>query len=192
VSYRIKDILKTEVVPALGCTEPVAIALGAAAAASLIPGDDIESIEIAVDPNIFKNGMAVAIPGTPGLTGLDTAAAIGAVGGDPLLKLEVLESVTDAAVDKARKMLNEGKIKVDLLHGKKGIYVHTTIKSKENTAECVIQELHDNIVSLALNNEPVEDHPMLSGGSRKTAYFIDARFPAWSNRRWHRRRLSID
>ena len=66
MNYTIKDIIKTEVAPALGCTEPVAIALAAAAAAALIPEPEIASVEIAVDPNIFKNGMAVAIPGTPG------------------------------------------------------------------------------------------------------------------------------
>ena len=66
-----------EVAPALGCTEPVAIALGAAAAAALLK-DTVTRIDVAVDPNIYKNGLAVSIPGTDGLCGLDTAAAIGA------------------------------------------------------------------------------------------------------------------
>ena len=58
-----------EVAPALGCTEPAAIALGAAAAASLLESAEIAAIEIWVDPNIYKNGIAVSIPGTGGLCG---------------------------------------------------------------------------------------------------------------------------
>ena len=58
--FSVKEILQLEVTPALGCTEPVAIALGSAAAASLLPGRQIDQIEIWVDPNIYKNGMAVA------------------------------------------------------------------------------------------------------------------------------------
>ncbi|MBT8367907.1 MAG: serine dehydratase subunit alpha family protein, partial [Deltaproteobacteria bacterium] len=81
MSYTVKDILNMEVAPALGCTEPVAIALGAAAAATLLPEKTFDSLEIWVDPNIYKNGLAVSIPGTNGLTGIDTAAVIGALGG---------------------------------------------------------------------------------------------------------------
>jgi len=65
--YSVKDVLRLEVAPALGCTEPVATALGAAAAASILPSKEIDSIEIWVDPNIYKNGLAVSIPGTGGL-----------------------------------------------------------------------------------------------------------------------------
>lgn len=78
MKYTVKDILKIQVAPALGCTEPVAIALGAAAAVSLIPSQEIDHIEIWVDPNIYKNGLAVSIPGTDGLSGLDMASALGA------------------------------------------------------------------------------------------------------------------
>jgi L-cysteine desulfidase len=72
--YTAKDILRLEVAPALGCTEPVAIALAAAAAASLLARRKIDALDIWVDPSIYKNGMAVAIPGTHGLSGLATAA----------------------------------------------------------------------------------------------------------------------
>jgi len=78
MDYTVKDILNLQVAPALGCTEPAAIALGAAAAASLLDKQKIDLIEVSVDPNIYKNGLAVSIPGTGGLSGLDMAAAIGA------------------------------------------------------------------------------------------------------------------
>jgi L-cysteine desulfidase len=105
MQYTVKDILKMEVAPALGCTEPVAIALGAAAARALLPDKTISSIEVSVDPNIYKNGLAVTIPGTEGLVGLETAAAVGALGGDPALKLEVLGPIDDEAVAQARELI---------------------------------------------------------------------------------------
>ncbi len=162
MQYKAKNILRLEVAPALGCTEPGAIALGAAAAASFMQGKEIESIEIWVDPNIYKNGLAVTIPGTGGLSGLDTAAALGALGGDPLLKLEVLDPVDSHVVEKAGEFLKTGKVKVNLLSDQKGIYVKTVIKSGQDTAMSVIRNMHDNIEKLAFNNTEITDSPLLS------------------------------
>lgn len=78
MSFTAKDILHMQVAPALGCTEPVAIALGSSAAASLLEDrSSIEAIEIWLDPNIYKNGLGVIIPGTRGMVGLGTAAILG-------------------------------------------------------------------------------------------------------------------
>lgn len=161
-SFGIKSILKTEVAPALGCTEPVAIALGSAAAASLLPDEPIEGIEIWVDPNIYKNGIAVTIPGTGGLSGLDTAGAIGALGGAPELGLEVLNPIDDAVVSKAREILADGKVKIHLLQDQQGLYIKSVVKGARNTGECVISGLHDNIVSLKRNNRKVTENALLS------------------------------
>ncbi len=163
MSFTVKDILKMEVAPALGCTEPVAIALGAAAAASLLPGEPVRSIEIWVDPNIYKNGLAVSIPGTGGLSGLDTASAIGALGGDPEMGLEVLAPVDDQVADRAKALLREGRVKVNLLQDQIGILIRTTVHSENHKAESVIQDMHDNIVSLRLDDQEVHDSPLLSG-----------------------------
>ena len=119
--FTVKDILRTEVAPALGCTEPIAIALAAAAAAALLEGAPIESIEIWVDPNIYKNGIAVVIPGTQGHNGLDLAAALGAIGGIPELRLQVLESIDDQVVSQARALIQEKKVQVNLLQDRKGL-----------------------------------------------------------------------
>ena len=162
MSYTVKDILKMEVAPALGCTEPVAIALGAAAAATLLPANHIDAIEIWVDPNIYKNGLAVSIPGTNGLTGLDTAAAIGALGGDAALKLEVLRTITDEVVAAARKILDAGNVKVNLLTDHKGIYIKTVLRSGSDRAESIIRDLHDNIVTLKLNDRDMTASDLLS------------------------------
>ncbi len=150
--YSVKDILNIEVAPALGCTEPVAIALGAAAAAGALPQGEIISIEVSLDPNIYKNGMAVSIPGSGGLSGLDTAAALGAFGGNPELKLEVLESVSAAAVSQAKAFLAADKVEVKLLPDQRGIYIRTVVRTATDSAQSIIQDIHDNIVSLSLND----------------------------------------
>jgi len=162
MALSVKDLFKIEVVPALGCTEPVAIALGAAAAASLLVGKEFESIEIWVDPNIYKNGIAVSIPGTSGLCGLELAAAIGAIGGDPRLRLQVLEPVDAGVVASAQQLLRDKRVKVNLLPDQKGLLVKSVVKSGKDFAESLIREVHDNIVSLTLNDEQVRDSSLLS------------------------------
>jgi L-cysteine desulfidase len=154
-TYTVKDILKIEVAPALGCTEPAAIALGAAAAVSVLPQKRIDNIEIWVDPNIYKNGLAASIPGTNGLSGLDVASALGAFGGNPYLKLEVLDSVDDTAVSAAKKMVNAGLVKVNLLRNQVGLLIKTVVKGHGHWAESVITSMHDNIVSLTLDGKRV-------------------------------------
>jgi len=160
-SFTLKDILEIEVAPALGCTEPVAISLGAAAAASLVPSIGIDRIEVWVDPNIYKNGMAVSIPGTPGLSGLDMASALGAFGGDPGLSMEVLDVVGEEAVRKARDFVRESRVTVNLLAEKAGLYIRTAVYAGDATAESVIVGLHNNVVSLSLNGTPVVHSPLL-------------------------------
>jgi len=160
VQFTVKDLLSIQVAPALGCTEPVAIALGAASAMSLLPADDFDSIEVAVDPNVYKNGLAVSIPGANGLSGLDMASALGATGGDPALRLEVLQTIDETHVTTAKSAIKDGKVAVTLLKEQQGLLIRTKITSGSNVAESVIKDLHDNIVSLTLNGQPV-DSPLI-------------------------------
>ncbi len=161
MTQTVKDLLRIEVAPALGCTEPVAIALAAAAAASLLAGETPETIEISVDPNIYKNGIAVTIPGTPGLSGLDLAGAIGALGGDANLRLEVLAPVDDVVAEQASAFVAAGKVKVNLLADHKGLFIKVVVTSVSARAEAVIEGLHDNIVHLKRDDEVILDHPLL-------------------------------
>ncbi|MBI9109655.1 serine dehydratase subunit alpha family protein [Maridesulfovibrio ferrireducens] len=161
MNYTVKEILHLEVAPALGCTEPVAIALATAAAASVIKNERPEHIEIWVDPNIYKNGLAVIIPGTGGLNGLDTAAALGALCGDPALGLEVLEPVTDEGVNAAYKFKDENNVAVNLLQDQKGIYVRALLTYKDHVTEAIIEGVHDNITSLTMDSLPITDSPLV-------------------------------
>ena len=169
--FTVKDILRTEVAPALGCTEPTAIALAASAAAALLKEAPVESIEIWVDPNIYKNGIAVVIPGTQGHNGLDLAAALGALGGDPELRLQVLEPIDDQVVSRAKTMVQNKQVHVNLLQDQQGLFIKAMVIAGEHTAECTIQDMHDNIVSLKIDGREVTRHPLkpeASGAEGKT------------------------
>lgn len=167
MAYTIKELLRMQVAPALGCTEPVAIALAAGAAASLLPAAPTESVALWVDPNIYKNGLAVTIPGTGGLCGLDMAAALGCEGGDPALGLEVLAPVDDAVVARARALVDGGKVAVNLLGDHRGLYVRVRVARGGAWAEAVIEGMHDNITALTRDGAAVTDSPLLGrGGAR--------------------------
>lgn len=161
MSYSVKEILRLEVSPALGCTEPVAIALATAAAASVMERQEPDRIEVWVDPNIYKNGLAVIIPGTGGLNGLDTAAALGALCGDPALGLEVLEPLDQTGVEIACDYKDTHPVQVNLLDNRHGIYVRALLTYGKHHVECVIENVHDNIISLTLDGKPVVESSLV-------------------------------
>lgn len=109
---RFIQVVREEVKPALGCTEPISLALAAAVAAAHLEGN-VERIEAWVSPNLMKNGMGVTVPGT-GMVGLPIAAALGALGGDSKAGLEVLKSASAGAIDAAKALLNAGNVAVKL------------------------------------------------------------------------------
>lgn len=161
MSYSVKEILHLEVSPALGCTEPVAIALATAAAASVRKNEQPQKIEVWVDPNIYKNGLAVMIPGTGGLNGLDTAAALGALCGDPSLGLEVLEPIDKQGVEKACTYKEENPVQVNLLENHHGIYVRALLTYEKHIVEAIIETVHDNITSLTMDGKPVTNSTLV-------------------------------
>lgn len=162
MSFRFKDFLHLEVSPALGCTEPVAVALATAAAASLMPGSSPDHIHILVDGNVFKNGLAVMIPGTDGRRGLDLAAALGSVAGDPTRAMQVLDGITREQVELAAGLVQSGRVQVDLNPGQDGLYIRADVTTQTDTAQALIQGAHDSIVSLRLNDQEISDSPLLA------------------------------
>ncbi|MCP3925679.1 MAG: serine dehydratase subunit alpha family protein [Desulfobacterales bacterium] len=154
MSYSVKDILRMEVAPALGCTEPAAIALCVASAKRLLKIEgEPDLIEIWLDPNIYKNGLAVIIPGTEGLFGLDMAAALGFFGGDPDQSLEVLETIDENSIKKSKELIAANKVKVNLLKDQRGIFIRASIIKGKEISEASIEKVHDNITSLKINGK---------------------------------------
>jgi len=165
--YTIKDVLRIEVAPALGCTEPSAVALCTAAAGSLLSDKNLESIELWLNPSIYKNAFAVAIPGTDGAVGIDLAATLGFYCGDPTLRLEVLEPIDAQSIKEARQFIKTKTVRINLLKDKPSIYIRSKLTGKNEVAEALIEETHDNLTSLKYNDKPVRNNPLLSALARE-------------------------
>jgi L-cysteine desulfidase len=161
MGYGIKDILHNkakqllhlETEPGLGCTEPAAIGLSAAAAASVLGQADVDSIDVAVDANIYKNAMGVIIPNAGGEGGVGLAAALGAAAGDARQGLQVFISADAAGLAKAKALLAAGKVAVGIKDDTGGLFVKTTITAGGRVAEAVITGTHDNLVGLTLDGQ---------------------------------------
>lgn len=139
-------IMRHEIVPALGCTEPVAIAFAAAKAAETL-GVPVESVDVAVSGNLLKNGMGVGVPGT-GSTGLDIAGAVGALGGKAELGLEVLRDMTPEQAEQGRRLVEAGRAKVRLADSTDLLYAEVTVSGGGHSAKAVIRHEHTNLVRL--------------------------------------------
>ena len=168
------DILYKEVVLALGCTEPVAVALASAWAARAAGGFP-ESIVVYVDKNIYKNGLGVGVPGT-GEVGLHIAAAVGAIGGDPALRLEVLKSITHEDVQRAKQLVLGQHVSVEISQDAHEVYVETIVKTASHEGRAKIRGRHDNVTTVFCDEEPfAEFHHETSGESSEHA--TDSSFP---------------
>lgn len=150
-------ILEKELVVALGCTEPVAIALAAATAKAHVTGD-IKEVTVLASGNIIKNAKSVGIPGMTG-KGLDFSAAIGVVAGNPERKLEVLEGLTEADEGLAFKLLEEGKVKASQADTTKRLYIEVVVKTDKQIARVIISDNHSNIALIE-----VDGHAVFQGG----------------------------
>ena len=149
--FTIREFLRSEVKPALGCTEPGAVALAVARAKEEIGGSDIRSIHVVVSDSIYKNGVAVGIPGTEGLKGNAIAAALGALGGVSSYGLEVLRDCTPDDALRAKKMASEGAVLVTALADRHGVYVEAEVVTENGNAVCIIDGSHTSIKKVTKN-----------------------------------------
>lgn len=140
-------ILEEELIPAMGCTEPIAIALAAAKAGQAL-GALPQACRVEVSGNIIKNVKAVTVPNTGGLKGIEAAAAAGIVAGRPELELEVLSQVTPAEIARMQAFLAACPIKVVPAEGDRVFYIHITVEADGHTACCEIVDFHTNVVRL--------------------------------------------
>lgn len=149
------NLLKTEIVPALGCTEPIAVALAVAKARETL-GETPSSINLFLSPNIFKNGMGVGIPGT-GMKGLYIAAALGSVYGKSIDCLQLLAGITDSVIDEAKTIVDEDRISIDIKNGSEKLYIEAICNGLNGQyTKVVIAEKHSNILLIEKNGEVIE------------------------------------
>lgn len=156
-------LLRREVVPALGCTEPAAVALAAAKARETL-GRDPEMIEVLASGNIIKNGMGVGIPGT-GAVGLQVAAALGAIAGKSARGLEVLGGVSGDEILRALEMVSARRVVVTVADVPEKLYIDVRCTAGEFSARAVISGTHANIVSVERDGLTILDR---NGSSSET------------------------
>lgn len=165
----LKEFLAREVVPALGCTEPGAVALATARAREQLGAGPVDTISVRVSDSIYKNGMNVGVPGASGETGNALAAAVGALAGKADLGLEVLRDCTPEDVRAAKSMLSEGRVEVTCLPEVHGVFVEATVESASHTAVCVIRGEHTNIISVSLDGKTVFQREAVGGSASASA-----------------------
>jgi L-cysteine desulfidase len=158
VDEKLLKILFEEVVPAQGCTEPIAIAYTAAKARELL-NEPVEAVEIKVSGNMIKNVKSVVVPRSGGMVGIETSAAMGIVAGDAKKDLMVISDVSPEEMLHVRNFLHEKKVEV--LHSETDakLYVEVKVFSKTSWASVEIKHMHTNITRMQKNGEIVLDRP---------------------------------
>ena len=153
---RIIDLINREVVPAIGCTEPIAVALCTARAAETL-GAGPEKVAVRLSANILKNAMGVGIPGT-GMIGLPIAVALGALVGRSEYRLEVLRDVTPEAVERGREMIGRRCISIGLKEGVcEKLYIEAEVEAAGHRAVAVIAGGHTDFVFVSRDGEVLFD-----------------------------------
>jgi L-cysteine desulfidase len=149
-------LINREVVPAIGCTEPIAVALCTARAAELL-GCTPQKIDVKLSANILKNAMGVGIPGT-GMIGLPIAVALGATIGKSEYELEVLRDVNPEAVENGKQYISENRIAISLKEGiTEKLYIEINVSAGNETATAIISGGHTNFVKLQHNDQVLLD-----------------------------------
>ena len=140
------DILKQELMGALGCTEPIALAYAAALARKVL-GCEASHLEIGCSGNMIKNVKSVTVPNSDGMHGIEAAAILGMVGGNSDNALEVLQSVTPDDIARAKELLShEDMCDVSLVENVPNLYIRVVASSDKHSAEVVLSEHHTNVV----------------------------------------------
>jgi len=153
---KIVDILKEEIVPAQGCTEPIAIAYVSAKVAEVL-GNTPDKIDIYVSGNMIKNVKSVSIPNSEGMVGIEASAALGAVAGDASEELMVISKLTSDCIKKVKEYISTHEINV--IHEKTDVKLYVKIEAfyKDETALVEIKHFHTNITRIEKNSELLVD-----------------------------------
>ncbi len=151
----LKDVLKNEVYPALGCTEPVAAAYACAEVSMLLKPKDFKNFNLSVvmDPGTYKNGFAVKLPNTNEEKGNLIACALGLLIAKPNLKYSIFSQADTSLLKKALEIAKSGKIKLSIDYTKKDFFIEATLKSGDKNAVCALSKGHFNVSFLSLDGK---------------------------------------
>lgn len=153
---RIIELIQQEVIPAIGCTEPISVALAVAKVKELL-GAIPDFIDVQLSANVLKNAMGVGIPGT-GMYGLPIAVAMGAIAGKSAYGLEVLKDISPELLEKGKKLILEKKLKVSLKEDTaEKLYIEVKGTYGEHTATSIISGEHTRFVYWEKDNQVLFD-----------------------------------
>lgn len=163
----LKEVLKHQVYPAMGCTEPVSVALCAAYAAKEL-GAPVQEAVFYLDAGTFKNGMGVRIPNTDGEKGNLLAGALGLLIARPELSMEILSAADKETLGRAKELVRERKIHMEVSPDKHGFYIECVLTGTDgNTARAVIAGCHTELVLLEKNGRALVTKTVQAGTDRE-------------------------
>ena len=145
-------LLKQELVPALGCTEPIAIAYASAKARQVL-GCMPEKVQLSCSGSLIKNVKGVTVPNSGGLKGIEVAAMLGIVGGDEDRELEVLQSITPKHIELARELVGQGICHYNLAENPENLYILVEVAGSGHTAQVEIKSAHTNITRIVRDGQ---------------------------------------
>ena len=146
------SILQKELIAAMGCTEPIAIAYAAAKCRDVL-GSLPQHCRVRCSGNIVKNVMGVTVPNSGGLKGIDVAAVLGVLGGDANKDLEVLESVTQEHIRQGTQLLRNGFCSCSLEQNVENLYILIELSAGKESAKVEIRNYHKNITLIEKNGQ---------------------------------------
>lgn len=148
------ELIKREVKPALGCTEPIAVSLAVAIASEELEKLQlkVDKIDVEVSANILKNGMGVGVPGT-GMVGLHIAAALGVTCGKSAYKLEVLREINSNSITLAKRMLENNTVNISLSDSEKKLFIKAICCSGLHKSEVTIEDNHDTVTKIIVDGK---------------------------------------
>ena len=155
-------ILHEEVVPAEGCTEPIAIAFAAAKAREVIPDEEIIKVVINVSGNIIKNVKSVVVPNSGGMVGIEVSAVMGFMFGDASKDLLVIQDITPEQMLQVRAFMEAATIEVVHVDTPEKLYIEVELYSKKRCGSVEIKHFHTNITRIKrdkgiLGSQPCND-----------------------------------
>ena len=146
------QLLKEELVPALGCTEPIAIAYAAAKAREVL-GCMPEKVSLQCSGSIIKNVKGVTVPNSGGLKGIEVAAMLGIVGGDVNRELEVLQTIKPEHIEQTKELVSQGVCHFGLANTTENLYILVEVVGGDHTAEVEIKSSHTNITKIVKDGQ---------------------------------------
>lgn len=153
---KILSILNEEIIPAEGCTEPIAIAYAASIAAEHLKGE-IKEVNIYLSKNVIKNALGVGIPGTGGV-GIEIAAALGISIQKSYKKLTILSNFTEDELKKAKEIVDENIINIKQKNTNKALYIEVELLSETSKAKVIIEDTHTNVTLIECDDEIIMDN----------------------------------